>query len=187
MMHIDSFSTIGLDQRRKLDHWNDYATDSFNPLVSDPADVRSFNGSIARTTLGDITVADVYSDAQVVRHSRAHVARTRNSMFFLQCATARWPKEPSASAAAAADSAQKSRRSMADPPDDSRSCPTVRVSRAAGSIYKENRVAHRRTPGRCINCRAALHIEPAFYAAPAVHAAGERPGRRDSGVATFHP
>jgi AraC family transcriptional activator of tynA and feaB len=84
MAHIESFSTVGLDQRRKLAHWNDYATDSINPLVSDPADVRTFNGSIARTKLGDITVADVYSDAQVVRHSRAHVARTRHSMFFLQ-------------------------------------------------------------------------------------------------------
>src|ERR1700727_386147 len=84
MMHIDSFSSLGLDQGRKLDLWNDYATDSFNPLVSDPADVHTFNGSFARTKLGDITVADVYSDAQVVRHSRAHVARTRHSMFFLQ-------------------------------------------------------------------------------------------------------
>ena len=84
MAHIDSFSTFGLDQRRKLAHWNDYATDSFNPLVSDPADVRTFNGSISRTAVGDITVADVYSDAQVVRHSRAHVARTRHSNFFLQ-------------------------------------------------------------------------------------------------------
>jgi AraC family transcriptional activator of tynA and feaB len=84
MAHIDSFSTVGLDSRRKLAHWNDYATDSFNPLVSDPADVHNFNGSISRTRLGDITVADVYSDAQVVRHSRAHVARTRQSTFFLQ-------------------------------------------------------------------------------------------------------
>jgi AraC-like DNA-binding protein len=84
MAHIDSFSTIGLDQHRKLAHWNDYATDSFNPLVSDPADVRTFNGSISRTKIGDMTVADVYSDAQIVRHSHAHVARTRQSMFFLQ-------------------------------------------------------------------------------------------------------
>jgi len=84
MAHIDQFSTIGLDQRRKLASWNDYATDSLNPLVSDPADIRTFNGSIARTRLGDITVADVRADAQIVRHSRAHVARTRQSMFFLE-------------------------------------------------------------------------------------------------------
>ncbi|MGH9644403.1 MAG: cupin domain-containing protein, partial [Terriglobales bacterium] len=84
MPHIDSFSTIGLDLHRKLAQWNDYATESLNPLVSDPADVRTFNGSISRTAIGDITVADVHSDAQVVHHSRAHVARTRHSMFFLQ-------------------------------------------------------------------------------------------------------
>ena len=84
MAHIDSFSTIGLDPRRKLVHWNDYASDSINPLVSVPHDVQSFEGSIARTSIGDIALTDVYSNAQVVQHSRAHVARTRQSMFFLQ-------------------------------------------------------------------------------------------------------
>ena len=30
-----------------------------------------------------MTLAEVYSDAQIVRHSRSHVARTKDSMFFL--------------------------------------------------------------------------------------------------------
>ncbi len=84
MAQIESFSTHGMDPRRKLNFWNECAAESFSPLVSDPADIRSFNGSIARTRIGDITLAEVYSDAQIVRHSRAHVARTRDSMFFLQ-------------------------------------------------------------------------------------------------------
>jgi len=84
MTHIDSFSTVGLDPRRKLTHWNDFASDSINPLVSVPADVQNFEGSIARARIGDIAIADVYSKAQVVQHSRLHVARTRHSMFFLQ-------------------------------------------------------------------------------------------------------
>ena len=75
---------MGLDPRRKLSYWNERATESFSPLVSDPADIRSFNGSISRTRIGDMTIAEVYSDAQIVRHSRAHVARTRSSVFFLQ-------------------------------------------------------------------------------------------------------
>ena len=83
MAQIESFTTVGLDPRRKLAFWNDRACESFSPLVSDPVDIRTFNGSIARTTIGDMSLAEVYSDAQTVRHSRAHVARTRHSLFFL--------------------------------------------------------------------------------------------------------
>lgn len=84
MAHIESFSTAGLDPRRKLEFWNDRASESFSPLVSEPRDVRLFNGSIVRGTIGDMTVAEAYSEAQVVRHTRSHVARTKSSLFFLQ-------------------------------------------------------------------------------------------------------
>jgi AraC-like DNA-binding protein len=83
MAHIESFSTAGLDPRHKLTFWNDRASESFSPLVSEPEDIRVFNGSIVRGSLGDLSVAEVYSDAQIVRHSRSHVARTKNAMFFL--------------------------------------------------------------------------------------------------------
>ncbi len=83
MAQIESFSTVGLDPRRKLAFWNDRASESFSPLVSEPEDIRVFNGSIVRGSIGDMTLAEVYSDAQIVRHSRSHVARTRDSMFFL--------------------------------------------------------------------------------------------------------
>src|SRR3984893_442425 len=83
MAHIESFSTAGLDPRRKLAFWNDRASESFSPLVSEPEDIRVFNGSIARGSIGDMTLSEVYSDAQIVRHSRSHVARTKDAMFFL--------------------------------------------------------------------------------------------------------
>jgi len=83
MSHIESFSTVGLDPRRKLEFWNDRASESFSPLVSEPTDIRVFNGAITRGALGDMSLAEVYSDAQLVRHSRSHVARTKNAMFFL--------------------------------------------------------------------------------------------------------
>jgi AraC-like DNA-binding protein len=81
---IYSFSTVGLDPHRKLDCWNEQATESIAPLVSDPADARSFNGTITRATIGDMTLTDIRTDPQIVRHSRVHVARTRNSTYFLQ-------------------------------------------------------------------------------------------------------
>ena len=83
MTQIVSFSTAGVDPRRKAAYWNEHACESFSPLVSDPVDIRTFDGSIARTAIGDMMLADVYSEAQVVQHSRAHVARTRSPLFFL--------------------------------------------------------------------------------------------------------
>lgn len=84
MAQLESFSTAGMeDPRRKLSFWNDLACNSFTPIVSDPADVSSFAGSIVRGKIGDLSVAEAYSEAQLVRHSRLHVARTRAPMFFL--------------------------------------------------------------------------------------------------------
>jgi hypothetical protein len=84
MGQLETFSTAGMeDPRRKLSFWNDIACNSFTPIVSDPADIRSFAGSLVRGRIGDMTVAEVFSEAQLVRHSRLHVARTRAAMFFL--------------------------------------------------------------------------------------------------------
>ncbi len=83
MIQLETFSTAGLEPRRKIEFWNDTAASSFTPLVSDPADIRNFCGRLSRTRLGDMTVAEVYSDAQTVRHSRLHVARSRVAMFFV--------------------------------------------------------------------------------------------------------
>jgi AraC-like DNA-binding protein len=80
---MQSFSTAGLDPRRRLAYWNERAGESFSPLVSDPVDIGSFHGSIERTAIGDLSLAEAYSEAQTVHHSRAHVARTRGSLFFL--------------------------------------------------------------------------------------------------------
>jgi AraC family transcriptional regulator, positive regulator of tynA and feaB len=83
MPHLESFSTAGMDPRRKLTFWNDIACSSFTPIVSDPIDLRSFAGSLTRGRIGELSVAEVFSEAQWVRHSRLHVARTRSPMFFL--------------------------------------------------------------------------------------------------------
>jgi AraC-like DNA-binding protein len=80
---MQSFTTSGIDPRRKLAYWNEHAGASFTPLVSDPADIRAFHGSIVRTTIGELTLAEACSEAQTVRHSRAHVARTRGALFLL--------------------------------------------------------------------------------------------------------
>jgi AraC-like DNA-binding protein len=83
MAHLETFSTAGMDPRRKFEFWNETACASFTPISSDPIDLRSFTGRLARTRVGELSVAEVFSDAQFVRHSRSHVARSRLSMFFI--------------------------------------------------------------------------------------------------------
>ncbi len=83
MVQLETFSTAGLEPRRKIEFWNDTACASFTPVVSDPSDLRNFSGRLTRTRLGEISLAEVYSDAQIVRHSRSHVARSRAAMFFV--------------------------------------------------------------------------------------------------------
>jgi len=83
MAQFETFSTAGVDPRRKIECWNDYASDSFTPLVSDPVDARTFNGHLVRTCVEDLQLAEVYSDPQLVRHLRTHVTRSRDAMFFL--------------------------------------------------------------------------------------------------------
>ncbi|HVY80695.1 MAG TPA: helix-turn-helix domain-containing protein [Steroidobacteraceae bacterium] len=83
MAHLETFSTSGLEPRRKIEYWNDSVCASFTPMYSEPVDVRAFMGSIERTSVGDLIVAEVYSDAQAVLHSRSHVARTKRPIFFL--------------------------------------------------------------------------------------------------------
>ena len=83
MAHLETFSTIGLDPRRKIEYWNDSVCASFTPNSSEPVDLRAFNGSIERTSVGDLTAAEVYSDAQAVLHTRSHVARSKRAMFFI--------------------------------------------------------------------------------------------------------
>src|SRR5262245_23724186 len=83
MPQLQTFSTAGLTPRRKLEYWNDIACDTFTPVVSDPLDLSAFSGALMRTKAGDVSVAEVDSDAQIVRHSRLQVARSREAMFFL--------------------------------------------------------------------------------------------------------
>ena len=83
MAHLETFSTVGMEPRRKIEFWNDTACASFTPISSDPLELRTFTGRLTRTRVGELSAAEVFSDAQIVRHSRSHVARSRLSMFFI--------------------------------------------------------------------------------------------------------
>jgi len=83
MTQLETLSTAGLTPGRKLDYWNNIASATFSPLVSDPRSVANFLGHLTRTTTGTVPIAEVYSDQQIVRHTCSQVARTRMQIHFL--------------------------------------------------------------------------------------------------------
>jgi AraC-like DNA-binding protein len=83
MAQAETFSTAGVEPRRKLDFWNDIASNSFSPLSCELQNPQTFSGWLTRAAVESFLLAEVYSDAQLVRHSRSHVARTQQNMFFL--------------------------------------------------------------------------------------------------------
>jgi AraC-like DNA-binding protein len=83
MASFETFSTDGLEQHRKLDYWNEIAGETFAPTVSDPVDAATFSGSLTRTQVGGLRMAEVSSEPNVVRHTLAQVGDTRDALFFL--------------------------------------------------------------------------------------------------------
>ena len=83
MPQLETFSTAELPLHRRLEYWNDLTGSAFTPLVTDPVDRRAFVGRLTRTQVGDIRLAEARSEPAIVRHSRQHVARTRDALFML--------------------------------------------------------------------------------------------------------
>jgi AraC family transcriptional regulator, positive regulator of tynA and feaB len=83
MPQLETFSTAELPPHRRLEYWNDLTGSAFTPLVTEPVDKRAFVGRLTRTQVGDIRLAEARSEPAIVRHSRQHVARTRDALFML--------------------------------------------------------------------------------------------------------
>lgn len=83
MPRLEMFSTAGLPARRRLDFWNDLACSTFTPIVADPVDLQCFEPNLSRASVGEVLLSEVHSSPSIVRHTSQHVARTRQSMFFL--------------------------------------------------------------------------------------------------------
>jgi AraC-like DNA-binding protein len=83
MTQLETLSTVSPAAERHLDYWNDSASPTFSPQVSDPGSVADFIGRLARTTNGTVRIAEVYSDPQIVRHGCAQASRNRTQVHFL--------------------------------------------------------------------------------------------------------
>ena len=75
MATVESFSTAAPDPRRKFTCPDDRGSGSFSAWA--------FEAGIVRAAFGELSFAEVRSQAQTVRHPGPHVARSRSSLFFL--------------------------------------------------------------------------------------------------------
>lgn len=83
MATVESYSTGGIEPRRSLTYRNERDPGGVTPLMPGPADLPAFGGHITRASIGELTLAEIRSDAQTVRHASASPGRTRTSPFFL--------------------------------------------------------------------------------------------------------
>jgi len=56
--------------------WNDAACESLTQQTAEPLNPHTFSGRLIRGDVGDLRFVEFSSDAAVVRHSRAHIARS---------------------------------------------------------------------------------------------------------------
>src|SRR3954469_7578616 len=83
MAMVEAFSTAAADPRRKPAWPGERGSETPSPFAADTPGIRLFNGSMVRASIGDLSLAEMHSDAQIVRRSREPGARTRSSPFFL--------------------------------------------------------------------------------------------------------
>jgi AraC-like DNA-binding protein len=83
MAQLQTHSTSGFMSRHKIEFWNDIASSTYSRLVSEPANLTDFTGHLTYTTSSAVRVAEVYSERQTVRHTRAQLSRTGSQIHFL--------------------------------------------------------------------------------------------------------
>jgi AraC-like DNA-binding protein len=84
MPGLESFNTATLAVHTRLDFWNGLHGKAVVPTVTDVADIAAFAPSMSRTSLAGLWVGQMCSSPSVVHHTREHVSRTQEAMFFLK-------------------------------------------------------------------------------------------------------
>jgi AraC-like DNA-binding protein len=84
MPGLESFSTETIAPAKRLDYWNELNSKTSAPTVTDSIDLPTFCPSLTRTRVDCLWMGLVHSSPAVVHHTREHVSRTREALFFLQ-------------------------------------------------------------------------------------------------------
>lgn len=83
MAHLITFSTDDVPARQRIQHWNDVSSAATTPLVVDPLDSREFSARVDLADLGRLRISEIRSTASIVRHSKQHVASSREPLFLI--------------------------------------------------------------------------------------------------------
>jgi AraC family transcriptional activator of tynA and feaB len=84
MSHVDIFATGALAPNRRIQYWNDLASEAFTPQVVDARDRARFEASLKLLTMQGLVVAEVISDAASIHHSSRHAEEARRQRFFIE-------------------------------------------------------------------------------------------------------
>lgn len=84
MNQREVLSTDTVLPQRRVEFWNDAACESLTQQVAEPLNPRNFSGRLVRADVGDLRFVEFWSDAAVVRHSRAHIARSSGAYFLVR-------------------------------------------------------------------------------------------------------
>ena len=83
MPQLESHSTTGAFPQRRVAFWNQLATPAQSTRISEPETVANFARQQTHTSSSLVRIAEVCSDPQAARHTRAQVYQTRAKTHFL--------------------------------------------------------------------------------------------------------
>lgn len=83
MAQLETLSTSRPLPGCKIDFRNGIASSTYSRLVSDPTKFSDLTRILTRTTGSAVRIAEMASDPQVVRHTRAQLSRTGSQIHFL--------------------------------------------------------------------------------------------------------
>jgi AraC-like DNA-binding protein len=84
MYQREVLSTDTVHPRRRVEFWNDAACQSLTQQTAEPLNPQTFSGRMVRADIGDLRFVEFNSDAAVVRHSRAHIARSGDTHYLIR-------------------------------------------------------------------------------------------------------
>jgi AraC-like DNA-binding protein len=83
-MQREMLSTDTVLPGRRVEYWNDAACESLTQQAAEPLNPRTFSGRLIRADVGELRFVEFNSDAAVVRHSRAHIARAGAAFYLIR-------------------------------------------------------------------------------------------------------
>ncbi len=83
MAQLITFNTDDVPANQRIQYWNDVSSAATTPLVADPLDKQHFSARLDVADLGRLKISEIRSTPTIVRHSRQHVAMSREPQYLV--------------------------------------------------------------------------------------------------------